>query len=96
MHMIDIKLTLGERILLAARLAAARHVELAQTDSQTNDDARPRRRRAGQRMTPTTGGAGAGGITDDPHPLQPSNGAREPETDIRSRAPRVYFREGAD
>lgn len=94
--MIDIKLTLGERMLLAARLAAARHLELAQQNAHANDDdARPRRRRA-ERMTPTTGGAGAGGITDDPHPIQPSTGAREPETHIRSRAPRVYFREGAD
>ena len=94
------KMTLGERIVLVARLAATAELEFAKNDEEAR---RPREQRGEQRRQQRTtiaiGGAGLDRITDDPAPFDPSTGAREAETEIRSRAPRASqpgSREGAN
>jgi hypothetical protein len=62
------QLTLGQRMVLAAKIAVARHLE--KCDDQHNSSSAARRRNT------ATGGAGSSWVTDDPND-QPSFDARE-------------------
>lgn len=70
-------LTLGQRIVLAAHLAAARHLEQA------------KRQQCGRRQDVVIGGAGPVWVTEDPTTTTPSelSDARDAESDpLRARA----------